>query len=78
MEEHTLFIDVGCTVTVRLNGVVRSFRIVPGASDLERQEVSAAAPLALAILGHRQGDVCSFTLHPPVTILVTIMHVVCD
>ena len=75
MEETLSQIEVGCTVSVRLNGTVRSFRIVSGASDPGRNEVSASAPLARAILGRRRGDVCSLVVHPPTAISVVITEV---
>jgi transcription elongation GreA/GreB family factor len=78
VEEHSSQIDVGCAVTVRLNGTVRTFRIVPGTSDPRRSEVSASAPLARAILGRRRGDVCSLVVHPPTTISVVISEVICE
>ncbi|MDP2790024.1 MAG: GreA/GreB family elongation factor [bacterium] len=78
VEETSSQIDIGSKVTVRLNGTVRSFRIVPGTSDPSRKEVSASAPLARAILGRRRGDVCSLVVHPPTTISVIITDVVCE
>ena len=77
VEEKLLQIEVGCTVAVRLNGTMRSFRIVPGASNPERNEVSASAPLARAILGRKRGDMCSLVVHPPTTISVIITDVIC-
>lgn len=77
VEESSSQIEVGCTVTVRLNGTVRSFRIVPGSSDPGRNEVSASAPLSRAILGRRRGDVCSLVVQPPTTISVVISDVTC-
>jgi transcription elongation GreA/GreB family factor len=78
VEETPLQIEVGCTVSVRLNGTVRTFRIVPGTSNPGQSEVSASAPLARAILGRQRGDVCSLVVHPPTTISVIITDVVCE